>query len=122
MLEVLIASLMFTAAMISMMAVWISHARAIDKSQELQVAGSLAQQVMEMQRTMGYRAQPVTSQEITVERTMRGVAQNAVFQYEVQVAEGPPASGPSYKNVLVIVRWRDTGGDREFRLESNAGW
>ncbi len=122
MLEVLIASVLFTTVMVAMMSVWITHARAIDKSQEQQVAGAIAQRIMEMQRAQGYQATNVTSTPFEIERTMRGVTTKATFFYEVHVINGPLSNGPTYKNVVVNVSWHDTTGDHTYMLESNAGW
>lgn len=122
MLEVLVASVIFTTVMVAMMSVWITHARAIDQSQEQQVAGALAQRIMDMQRARGYQAESSTSQPFEIERTMRGVVTRATFFYTVNVTEVPFVSGPTYKNVLVTVQWQDSVGNHTYRLESNAGW
>lgn len=122
MLEVMIASVLFTLVMSAMMAVWVTHARAIDKSQEQQVAGAVAQAIMEQQRNKGYQAVNITSQPFYVERTMRGVTSSARFDYTVTVGAQAYTWGPTYKNVVVNVTYRDTTGPHTFMLESNAGW
>ena len=122
MLEVMIASVLFTLVMSAMMAVWVTHARAIDKSQEQQVAGAIAQAIMEQQRNKGYQAVNIASQPFFVDRTMRGVTSVAEFRYTVTVGTQPFTWGPTYKDVTVNVSWTDTGGPHTFMLESNAGW
>lgn len=122
MLEILLASMLFTLVMTAMMSVWVTHARAIDKSQEQQVAGALAQRIMEMQRALGYQATNLVSQPFEIERTMRGVTQKATFYYDVTVTEQPVVTGPTYKNVQVKVHWKDSTGNHTLLLESNAGW
>lgn len=122
MLETLLASILFSTVMTFMMAVWVTHAKAIDKSQDQQVAGALAQRIMEMQRARGFQATNVTSQSFQIERTMRGVTQEATFWYSVYVNDGPSVNGPTYKNVLVRVAWEDQTGNHTLDVESNAGW
>ena len=122
MLETLLASLLFTIVMTFMAAVWVTHSKAVDKSQDQQVAGALAQQVMEMQRVLGFQATNVTSQPFQIERTMRGVRQEVTFWYAVYVQDGPMTTGPTYKNVVVRVAWSDRTGNHIMDVESNAGW
>lgn len=128
-LEVLVASVLFATTMLSMASVWVTHAKAIDKSQEQQVAGALAQRLMEMQRALGYQTVPVASTPFTIERTMRGITTSSTFIYEIYVVDradpAHPSSvphGPTYKNVVVKVAWSDSTGNHVFTLESNAGW
>jgi type II secretory pathway pseudopilin PulG len=122
MLEVMIAAVLFTLVMSAMMAVWVTHAKAIDKSQEQQVAGAIAQAIMEQQRNKGYQAVNITSQPFFVDRTMRVVTSSAEFRYTVTVNPQPHIWGPTYKNVVVNVSYQDSVGPHTFTLESNAGW
>ena len=90
-LETLLATFMFVTVMISLMDVWVAHSRAFDKTQGQEVGSFLCQRVMEQTLSSGYNVVPAgvfppatgwvmpQAPPFIVQRTMRGVAENAWF-------------------------------------------
>lgn len=123
-LEVIFAVTIFLMAMICMMSVWVTHARAIELGQDQEVAINLSQMLMEQSLNQGFAVANVTSQPFVVQRFLRGQTLATTFNYTVSVfnATSPQPPSPGHRVVVVKVDWFDSTNNHTISLESNAPW
>jgi len=123
-LEVIFALTIFVMAMICMMSVWVTHARAIELGQDQEVAINLSQMLMEQSLNQGFAVQNVTSQPFVVQRFLRGQTLTSTFDYTISVynATSPQPPSPGHRVVVVKVGWYDSTANHSISLESNASW
>lgn len=124
-LETLISFTLFVTVMVVLMGVWVTHARAIELTQDQEVATNLAQMFMEQALDQGYAVTNVTSSPFLVQRFLRGVTYDSTFLYSVNVTDapnGPLAPSPGHRVVVVKVEWQDSSANHTVMMESNATW
>ena len=116
---------MFVTVMVFLMSVWVTHARAVELTQDQEVATNLAQMFMEQSLDQGFAVVNVTSSPFLVQRFLRGVTYDSTFLYSVNVTDSPNgalAPSPGHRVVVVKVEWQDSTANHTIMIESNATW
>lgn len=117
----MVTCLVFSTMILSLMSVWINHARSIAKARARLTGNYLAERQMEECLSRGYfgvdgmdNSADVDGEVFTVKTTLRGSVAEFEYNYHVRVTQ----VGEGRKSVLIRVTWVESNMDQEVRLES----
>ncbi len=121
-LEIMVTSLIFSTIMLSLMSVWITHARSVAKARTRMAGNFLAERQMEECLARGFfgvdgmdnTGDPDTDKELYMKTTLRGYENTFIYHYHIKVTD----LDPDRKSIEVRVTWTESNELREVRIES----
>lgn len=121
-IEIMVTSLVFSTMILSLMSVWINHARSVAKARTRLAASYLAQYQMEECLSRGFfgvdgmdtRTRAPEGEEFTIKTTLRGTESKFLYHYHIKITP----LGDDRKTVEIRVTWKESNIDQEVRLES----
>lgn len=118
-LEVIIASFIFSVAALSFVGVWSHFYSAVTHSRNRIIGNALARGFLEEKIAWGYQAcvptgGPVAGAPIVVESEFRGRPSNCEFNSSYQVNDATT----TFRRVQVSVAWKDHTGQKDVRYEA----
>lgn len=124
-LELIIASLIFSFITIAMMGVWGTYAKMTGKARGMLVGTHLAERVMEDQLALGWQAEPILETEnrtfVMVQTVDDGTIEIS-YHYWVDVVDMSTMPHLGLKQITVHVAWQEPSGRREVSCESLVYW
>lgn len=122
-LEMIIAAMVFLTIVVALLGVWAQNAQMLQRDSNHLMASVIAQNVMESQLSLGFKAEPIAETDFDVTHFVDGKAAVAHFTYRVDVTD--TSVGPNdvaLKQCLVTVTWEENGNAKTLQLESMLGW
>lgn len=126
-LEVILASILITAVVISLMGVWPAHHQLIEKKKRRGAAVFFATREMELALDQGFDGvgpvgAPPQVQVVQVESVISDVPQTVEYKVTRTVTSDPSApTNPLLKQVQVVVEYDEKGGHRKVELAATLG-
>ncbi|MGE0494079.1 MAG: prepilin-type N-terminal cleavage/methylation domain-containing protein [Vulcanimicrobiota bacterium] len=125
-LEMIIAVTVFSTIAVALMGIWSHNARVLRHDQDRVMAAVIAENIMESQISLGFKAEDIYPTDFTVTHYDNDQPMSVTYKYEVKVED--TSTGPedvSLKHCVVIVRWSPPGTDlheEQLLLESMLSW
>lgn len=122
-LEMILASMVFTTIMVALLSIWSHNARTLHRDQNRIMAASIAENIMEAQLSLGFKADDIPATDFDVTHFVDGAPSTVKFQYEVKVKD--TSTGPesvALKECLVRVSWEEEDGPKQIQLQALLSW
>lgn len=122
-LEMIIAAMVFVTIVVALLGVWAQNARMLRRDTNQVMASVIAQNIMESQVSLGFKAEAVPPTVFDVTHFVDGTPAAAHFTYQVDVTD--TSVGPdevALKQCVVTVSWEEDGNVKKLQLESMLGW
>ena len=107
-METMIAMTIFSWVCMALFSVWVAHASATTKSQDMMIGVALCEQIMESQLALGWTAETeLTKPPIVVTHIVDGAESQMSYDYKVEVEIKDILGAKSMKHVKVTVSFKD---------------
>ena len=118
--EIMMAIGIFSVVTTGLMSVWATHCKAVDQAQNQLAAAAIADGLLAQESGLAFQASSHVGN-TTVKRSIDGVSQDYIYNWEVVVSDTTVAS-PDIKVVTVFVRWDEQGKTKEIKMVTCVYW
>ena len=119
-IEVMFSIGLFAAVSTALVAVWVTHYRALDQSQNLLAATSIAEGLLAQQAGLAFKAKSDVGN-TTLTRSMDGADTDYTYKWVVTVTDTTVAS-PDIKRVSVTVTWPENNSTKSVTMVTCVYW
>ena len=119
----IIAAMVFLTIVVALLGVWAQNAWVLRRDSNRLMASLIAQDVMESQVSLGFKAEAVPATDFDVTNFVDGAASVSHFSYVVEVQD--TSTGPedvALKECRVVVTWEEDDSVKTLQLESLLSW